>query len=182
MTLRVDVNCPRSQEDLVNNWEPAHSLVEDNISGAEIAPCLPAVAVACLPLCLRQGKGPVPAGWLSFGIGSILCSVSGPSCALEFFAGKFSLFFFLSLAIPQFGLLSHISSLRLSSGHLGLVLTLSNAASTSLFSPRLLLVVVSIWATSPLGVVVRHIICGFYLFFSSQLFCPQRFQNSPQAL
>ena len=43
--------------------------------------------------------------------------------------GKFSLsryfFFLLSLAIPQFGLLSHISSLRLSLGHSDLVLTLS---------------------------------------------------------
>ena len=37
----------------------------------------------------------------------------------------------------------------------------------------------SVWATSPLGVAVRHAICGFYLFiFSSQLCCPLRFQNS----
>ena len=36
-------------------------------------------------------------------------------------------------------------------------------------------------ATSPLGVAVRCIICGCYLFiFSSQLCCPLRFQNSPQ--
>ena len=35
------------------------------------------------------------------------------------------------------------------------------------------------WA---LGVAVRHVICGFYLFiyFSSWLCCPLRFQNSPQ--
>ena len=40
----------------------------------------------------------------------------------------------------------------------------------------------SIWATSLLGVAVRQIICGFYLFiyFSSWLCCPLRFQNSPQ--
>ena len=33
-----------------------------------------------------------------------------------------------------------------------------------------------------MGVAVRHVICGFYLFiyFSSQLCCPLRFQNSPQ--
>ena len=42
---------------------------------------------------------------------------------LEPSEGKFSSFF-PSLAIPQFGLLSHVSSLRLSSGHSGLVLTL----------------------------------------------------------
>ena len=49
-----------------------------------------------------------------------------------------SLSFFLSLAIPQFGLLSHVRSLRLSCVHSGLVLTLSNAARASLLSPCLL--------------------------------------------
>ena len=29
MTLLTDVNHPGSQEDMVSNWEPAHSLVED---------------------------------------------------------------------------------------------------------------------------------------------------------
>ena len=37
-TLRVDVNLPESQEVLVSNWEPACSLVEESVSGAEIAP------------------------------------------------------------------------------------------------------------------------------------------------
>ena len=31
---------------LLSNWEPARSLVEDAISGAEFAPCLPAMAVS----------------------------------------------------------------------------------------------------------------------------------------
>ena len=44
---------------------------------------------------------------------------------LEPFAGKFSLSLFFSVAIPQLGLLFHDSSRRLSSGHSGLVLTLS---------------------------------------------------------
>ena len=48
----MDVNHPGPQEDLVSNWEPARSLVEDAISGAEIAPRLPALAVTRLPLCL----------------------------------------------------------------------------------------------------------------------------------
>ena len=82
----------------------------------------------------------------------------------ELFTGKFSLSFFLSLAIPQFRLLSHVGSLRLPSVHSDWVLTLSYAVRASLFSPRLLVVDVSIWATSPLSVVVRHVICGFYLF------------------
>ena len=38
MTLPADVNHPGSQEDLVSNWKPAHNLVEDAVSGAEIAP------------------------------------------------------------------------------------------------------------------------------------------------
>ena len=38
VTLLADVNRLGSQEDLVSNWEPACSLVEDDISGAEIAP------------------------------------------------------------------------------------------------------------------------------------------------
>ena len=64
MTLLVDVNHPGSQEDLVSNWEPAHSLVEDAISGAKIAPCLLALAVTHLPLNLQQGEGLV-CSWLA---------------------------------------------------------------------------------------------------------------------
>ena len=55
-TLLVDVNHPGSQENLVSNWEPAHSLVEDAISGAEIAPHILGLAVAHLPPCLQQGR------------------------------------------------------------------------------------------------------------------------------
>ena len=57
--LLVDVNCPGSQEDLVSSWESAHSLVEDVLSGAEIAaaPCLQALAVSSLLLCLCAGRG-----------------------------------------------------------------------------------------------------------------------------
>ena len=58
-TLLADVNHPGSQEDLVSNWEPAHNLVEDALSGAEIAPCFLALAVAHLPLCLWRGDRPV---------------------------------------------------------------------------------------------------------------------------
>ena len=35
VTLLADVNHPGSQEDEVRYWEPAHSLVEDAVSGAE---------------------------------------------------------------------------------------------------------------------------------------------------
>ena len=56
------------------------------VSGAEVgvAPCLPALAVTHLPLCLlRQGRSLYAADQLSFGIHSILCSLRGPGCALD---------------------------------------------------------------------------------------------------
>ena len=43
----------------VSNWKPAHNLVEDAISGAEIAPHFLALAVACQPIFLWQEDGPV---------------------------------------------------------------------------------------------------------------------------
>ena len=55
------------------------------------------------------------------------------------------------VAIPRSGLLAQVSSLRLPSGHSGLVLTLSNAARASLPSPCLLVVGAGICAASPLG-------------------------------
>ena len=68
------------------------------------------------------------------------------------------------VAIPQSGLLSQVSSLRLPSGHSVLVLTLSNVARASLFSPHLLVADASIWATS-LRVAIRHVIYGLYYYF-----------------
>ena len=75
------------------------------------------------------------------------------------------LIFPLSLAIPQFKLLSHISSLWLPSWYSGPVLTLSNAAHSSPFCTHLLVADAGVWGTFLLGVAFRHVICGFYLFF-----------------
>ena len=82
-----------------------------------------------------------------------------PGCASEPFTGKFSLSLFFSLAISHFGLSSQVSSLRLSLGHAGQVLTLSTdyAAHASLSCPCSLVVDMSLWAISLLAVVVRHI-------------------------
>ena len=92
--------------------------------------------------------------------------VSGPGCELEPCSGQVLCLClsFLSLAIPQFGLLSHISSLRLSSGHSGLVLTLrtDNDTHASLSSPCSLVADASVWATSLLGVAVRRLFCGLF--------------------
>ena len=58
---------------------------------------------------------------------------------------------FRVVAIPQSGLLVQVSSLRLPLGHSGQLLTLSNAARTSLPSPRLLVAGAGVCAASPLG-------------------------------
>ena len=65
LTLLADVSHPGSQEDVVSNWQPAHSLVENVVSGAEIAvaPCLPALAVTHLHLCLPGGRA-LNSSWL----------------------------------------------------------------------------------------------------------------------
>ena len=136
---------------------------------------LPVSGSGChLPTSLPPaGDGPVhrQLALLWYSLRPLLCEWAQQCLRLELFI-KFSLSptplsFFLSLAISQFGLLSHISSRRLSSGHSGLVFTLSNVACTSVFNPPLLVANARVWASSPLGVAVRHIICGFYLFIFS---------------
>ena len=64
-------------------------------------------------------------------------------------------------------MLAQVSSLRLSSGHTGQILTLSNAARTSLPSLRLLVVGAGVCAASPLGELPLGLYSvGFnYLFF-----------------
>ena len=114
--------------------------------------------------CLRWGwAGSQPA---SSSLDLLSLSFVLPEAGSVFVLHAFrQLIFSLSLAIPQFKLLSHASSLRLPSGHSSPVLTLSNATRSSPFSPHLLVADASIWGTFLLGVAFRHVICGFYLFF-----------------
>ena len=84
------------------------------------------------------GRGWSAAGYLC----SVLCSEAG------LVVSKVRAFHMV--AIPP-GLLAQVSSLRLPSGHLGPVLTLSNVARTSLPSPCLLAVGAGICAASPPG-------------------------------
>ena len=154
------------------------------VSGTEIGGvrCLPTLAFARLPLGLWWGRGGAWTQLASFPL------VFTQSFVLWAGKGKFSLsLFFSSLGIPQIGLLSHVSSLRLSSGHSGPILTLrtDDAAHGSVSSPCSLVVDASIWGTSLLAVEV--LLCwqlqlGAYPVggFSSQLCCPLKFQNSPQ--
>ena len=100
VTLLADVNHTGSQKDLVSNWEPAHSLVEDAFSGAKIGPCLPALAVAHLPLCLRWGNGPVHSqlALLLYSLSPLFCEQARLRLRLELFTGKLSLSLFFSLS------------------------------------------------------------------------------------
>ena len=110
-----------------------------------------------------EGGPYMAAGLLSFGTHSVLCSVSMPGVMYIKSISWERLFFFLSLAIPSFGLLFHNSSLRLSSGHSGPVFTLrtDDADCASLPSPNSLVVEASFCATSPspLVVAVRPMFC-----------------------
>ena len=153
-------------------------MVEDAVSGAKIA--LFRLSATPLPSCLWPGMGWPATCLLWYWLSPLFCEQALQCLRLGLFMRNFSLSFFFSLS--EFGLLSHIRSLRKPSGHSGLVVTLSNAARASLFSPSLLVADMSIWASSVLGVAIRQVICGFYLFiyFSSRLCCSLRFQNSPQ--
>ena len=145
--------------------------MEDAISGAKIAPCLPALAVTSLPLCLWWENRPVRRQLAS----SILCSVR-----VLLWESSLSLFFFLSPAILQFVLLSHIKSLRFSSGHSGPVLTPSMQPMPPCSAPTCW------WQTRVSGLLLHwELQFGMYsvcvcVFFPSLLCCPLRFQNSPQ--
>ena len=63
----VAVKHPGSQEDVVGNWQPAHSLVEDVVFDTKIAaaPCLQSLVVTHLPLCLWGGRA-LYCSWLAF--------------------------------------------------------------------------------------------------------------------
>ena len=152
------------RKSLVRNWRPVCSVVGDAIFGAEFAPFPSPLPPA------SSGAGPVrswlaPLDLLRPFVLRTASSVFGPVN-------------FLSFAVPQFKLVSHKSSLRLPSGHSGRVLTLSNASCSSLFSPHLLVVDMSIWSAFLLGVAFKHVICGFYL-FSLPVRLPSEIQKLP---
>ena len=107
---------------------------------------------------IEEGGSYMAAGLYSFGIVQSFV----PFAAEVFF---FFFFFFSCLSgIPGFGLLSHISSLRLSSGHSVQVLTLraNDTAHDSLPSSHSLLADTSICDTSLLVVAVRNIVFGVF--------------------
>ena len=157
--LPADVDHPESQEVLVSN-EGCLQFGRGCLSGAVISRSWLwlQTPTACLS---PMGDGLVCSllALLWYLLSPLFCERAWQYLRLGLFAGQFSLS--LSLAIPQFGLLSHISSLRLPLGHSGPVLTLSNAACASLPSPHLLVADVGVCPASPLGVTIRHVISGF---------------------
>ena len=92
MTPLAVVNHLQSQEDEVSNWEPAHSLVTDSVSGAEItaALCLLSLTVAGLPLCLWGGRA--LSSWLAllwYSLNPLFFGCTRGHCvAIEPFEGK----------------------------------------------------------------------------------------------
>ena len=115
---------------------------------------LPLLALAALASLSLAGDGPVRS-WLAL-LSPLLCEKAWQCLSLWLFAG---------VTIPGSGLLFQVNSLRLPLGHSGPVLTLSNAACTSLPSPHLLVVDAGVCAASPLGVTIGLVILGFnYLF------------------
>ena len=100
MTLLVDVNCLGSQEDVVSNWEPAHSLVKNAVSGAKIVPRFLALDAACLPLCHQWGEGPVcnQLALLWYLVNPLFCEWTRLCLRLELFAGNFPLSLSLCLS------------------------------------------------------------------------------------
>ena len=171
MTLLADVNHLGSQKDLVSNWEPAHNLVEDAISGAEIAPCLPALAVnSSRGMGLWWGDGPdcsqLALLWYSFLCGKVL------SLSLSLFSLRlsYSLGCYLKLApsdCPQS--IQARSSTEACNHHL-------------LVQPRSLVADASIQAGSPLEVAVRHIICGVFKIFPPSVMLPSEIPKLPTVL
>ena len=110
MTLLLDVNSLGLQEDIVSNWQLAHSLVGDSVSGAEIAaaPCLSSLVVAHLPLCL-QGRRALNGSqlallWNSLGHNPLFSECAEVIMQLWKLSRERSFLFLDSLSISSIGL------------------------------------------------------------------------------
>ena len=94
--LLADVNCPGSQEDMVSNWEPAHSLVGDDGLWGWDCP-LPSGSVCHVPACLSASSrrmGPV-CSWLAllwYSLNPLFCEWAR-LCVKAFHGKVLSLFF-----------------------------------------------------------------------------------------
>ena len=172
---------------MVSIWEPARSLVGDACLWGQVCP-LPSGSGCDPPASLPPaGDGPVCCQLaLLWYLLSPLFSERGRQCLrLELFMGKFSLsllffFFFLSLWLSH----SLRSCLTLApsdcpQGIQAQALAVQPVPPCS--APACWWWDVSIWAISPLGVGVRCVICGFYLFiFFLPVMLPSEIPKLPQ--
>ena len=112
------------RKSLVRNWRPVCSAVGDVVLGAEPAPFPSPLPPA------SGGAGPVRSlRWALLWTCSVPLFCERPAVC----SGR--LIFSLSFAVPQFMLVTHKSSLRLSSEHSGPVLTLNSATRFSVPPP-----------------------------------------------
>ena len=152
VTFLANVNFPGSQEDMVNDWQPAHSLAGDAVSGVDCSSPLPFTSGCHTPASLAPWRKVINGSrlaflWYSLWCDPLFCERARGHCGvLEPSQGKGPLYFFISLVFQWFGFLCHMSPLRLPSRHSSLVLTLRtvDVAHASMPSPHLLLVAVSI--------------------------------------
>ena len=170
---------------MVNSQEAAQSLVEDaGLWGRDWSRPLPSDSLSQGCLCASGGgEGPVCSqlALLWYSLNPLLCEQA--RLPVRAFHGKILFFFFLS-GHPTVWIAISLSYLRLSSGHSGLVLTLS----ISYPAPPPCPAPTRWWRTEASGLLLcwqlrlgRYSVCFLFLFFS-RLCCPLRFQNSPQTL
>ena len=183
VTLLANGNCPGSWEDMVKDWQPAHSLAGDADSGVDCSSPLPSTSGChtCLSGSMAGGHKRQQAYFpLVFNMvwSFVLWGCRRGHCGLlEPSRGKGPLFFFVSLVFQWFGFLCHMSPLRLSSGHSSLVLRTMYVAHASVPSPHLRLVAMSIWAASLLIIAVcMNSVVFFFSFGNVALW---DFQSSP---
>ena len=130
MTLLADVNHPGSQEDMVSNWKPAHSLVEDtHLWDQDWSSHLPSNSGCHSPASLPPTEGREQRAvhsrlaLLWYCLSPLFCEQH--RLCFKAFCGKVLFFFFPPLWLSHtLGCCLNVSSLRLSSGHSGPVLTL----------------------------------------------------------
>ena len=152
---------------MVSNWEPAHSLPEDSVSGAEIA------AAPCL---LTGCHMPASLFWYSLNL--LFCEWA--RLCIRAFYGKVP-FFSLSLVIPQFELLGHVSVPQIALRVFRPCPYSKNrlCSPCPLSSPCSPVADASAWLFVCWQLRLGAYSVAFF-FFPSQLCCPLRFQNSPQ--
>ena len=156
------------------------------VSGVKIAPCLLALAFACLSLFLQWWEGPVCsllAPPLVFIQSFVLWEGQGTLGYSFLQESSLFLFFWFSLSgYPTVWVaISHyLPRIVLRALRLGPYPKHANCASLS--SLRSLVAVPSVWATSPLGIVVRHVFCVLFCFVFLPVILPSEIPKLPTDL